>query len=210
MKMQNTILKNFFVFEGIDGSGTSSQIKAIQERAKEAKLPLVTSFEPTDGPIGTLIRSSLKGKPLLHKETVARLFSADRNEHLYGSGGVVETIEKGNIALSDRYIFSSLAYQGLTCGIADALSFNADFPLPEILFYFDVPAVEAGNRLKNRAELDMYENLPFQEKVTNMYRAVIDIYRNTNMKIITIDATRPIPEVSDKIWAEIQNHIIKH
>ena len=87
------ILKNFVVFEGCDGSGTTTQIGILGDffRRNVSRLslpPLYTTFEPTNGSIGTLIRSALRGEVSFAPKTIALLFAADRNEHVYGSGGI--------------------------------------------------------------------------------------------------------------------------
>ena len=80
------ILNNFVVLEGGDGSGTTTQLKKLREKFdNEAGLPILyDTFEPTNSPIGVLIRKSLRSELLLENETIALLFAADRNEHLNG------------------------------------------------------------------------------------------------------------------------------
>ncbi|MDR2900663.1 MAG: dTMP kinase, partial [Treponema sp.] len=135
-----SIISNFIVFEGGDGTGTSTQCERIRRRV--SNVSCFITFEPTDGPIGKIIRSALKKDLMLQPETLARLFAADRNEHLYQSDGIVERCNRGEIVVSDRYIPSSLVYQGIECGEELPAKLNKDFPLPELLFYFDIdPAI---------------------------------------------------------------------
>ena len=112
------ILKNFIVFEGIDGAGTSTQIEILKKRADADRFFFTT--EPTDSETGKFLRKMLKGDVELDPCTSAFLFAADRNEHLYGNGGtncgVVAQAQSGKIVVSDRYLFSSLTYQSVTCG----------------------------------------------------------------------------------------------
>jgi len=75
-----------------------------------------TTAEPTDGPIGQLIRAILSGQPQVDATTIAYLFASDRNEHIYGKSGILESIDSDLVMISDRYVLSSLAYQGTTCG----------------------------------------------------------------------------------------------
>ncbi|MCL2128288.1 MAG: dTMP kinase, partial [Treponema sp.] len=100
------ILSNFAVFEGGDGSGTSTQLALLGQKlgGNGGKGPVFyPTFEPTDGPIGLLIRSALKNEAVMRPQTVARLFSADRGEHLYSPGGIIERCRRGELVISDRY-----------------------------------------------------------------------------------------------------------
>ena len=170
-----TIIPNFAVFEGGDGSGTSTQLDLLHRRfacSRGTSLEISAVFpgpaqgladaptgpvlyrtaEPTDGPVGTLIRQALGGKLPLRAETLARLFSADRQEHLYGPGGIAEHCARGELVVCDRYVLSSLVYQGITCGEELPLGLNRDFPGPELLFFFDLDPDIATKRLETRRE----------------------------------------------------------
>lgn len=93
----------FVVFEGLDGSGTSTQLAIIG-----AWLGCFTTFEPTNGPIGALIREKLR-EGGFSNETMALLFAADRKEHLEKE--IEPRLARGEVVLCDRYVMSSLAYQ---------------------------------------------------------------------------------------------------
>ncbi|WP_294429335.1 dTMP kinase [uncultured Treponema sp.] len=194
------ILKNFIVFEGIDGAGTSTQIKLLKEREDADRFFFTT--EPTDSETGKFLRKMLKGDVELDPRTSAFLFAADRNEHLYGKGGtncgVVEKCESGKIVVSDRYLFSSLTYQCVTCGEELPRRLNESFPLPEILFFFDIDPEISLKRVISRGATEIYEKLDFQKETAARYRKIIDEYEamNTGMKIIRLDATLPIEEVA--------------
>ena len=134
------ILQNFIVFEGIDGAGTSTQIAVLKNRPDADRFFFTT--EPTDGPTGKFLRSMLKGDLGLDPRTAAYLFAADRAEHLWGksalNGSVVKKCSEGKIVVSDRYLFSSLAYQSVTCGDQLPRMLNEPFPLPQLLFFFEI------------------------------------------------------------------------
>ena len=98
------ILKNFIVFEGIDGAGTSTQLKLLSEKDSEN---IYITAEPTEFETGIFLRKMLKGDFPLDSKTAAFLFAADRNEHLFGKGGIKEQTEKNKIVACDRYIFSA-------------------------------------------------------------------------------------------------------
>ena len=199
------ILKNFVVFEGIDGAGTSTQIEILKKRADASRFFFTT--EPTDSETGKFLRKMLKGDVELDAKTSAFLFAADRNEHLYGNGGtncgVVAQAESGKIVVSDRYLFSSLTYQSVTCGEELPRRLNESFPLPEILFFFEIDPEISLKRVLGRGETEIYEKLDFQKATATRYRKVIEEYErmNTGMKIVRLDATLPVDEVA-KIISE--------
>ena len=202
------MLKNFIVFEGIDGSGTTTQIKKLAERFPKEKV--FVSAEPTKNETGLFLRRMLKGEFSVNEKTSSFLFAADRCEHLYGKNGILEQIQNGKIALSDRYFFSSLAYQSVSCGKNFPEHLNSLFPLPEILFYFKINPEISINRVTARGEkTEIYEKIEFQKKTADIYDQVINSYKqkekSQGMKIITIDAEKPIDEISEIIWSSLKN-----
>ncbi|GHT82738.1 thymidylate kinase [Spirochaetia bacterium] len=222
------ILPNFVVFEGGDGSGTSTQMDLLRRRFDRRRGPVLHgTAEPTDGPVGTLIRQALGGRLPLRAETLARLFSADRQEHLYGSGGIAEHCARGELVLCDRYVLSSLVYQGITCGHAASghaasghaasgeaasaqaaedlpLLLNRDFPGPELLLFFDLDPDIAARRLETRAEKEIYEYRDFQIRVRQGYRDLLPWYAGQGVRTVSIDASKEPEKVGEDIWAELQ------
>jgi dTMP kinase len=196
------ILKKFIVFEGQDGAGTTTQLKLLDKRLGET--PHWVTAEPTDHPIGKLIRSVLMGKTEAQPETLARLYAADRHEHLFGKGGIRDHLDSGNLVVCDRYVFSSLAYQAITCGFPLPWELNRDFPLPECLIYFRLPAEVSMERLNARGERDIFENSPFQQKVNERYERAVSLFRETGMRIVEVDATASVEEIHGRIWRAIQ------
>lgn len=209
--MENKVLKNFIVFEGIDGAGTSTQIKILSERADSDDFFLTA--EPTSGETGKFLRRMLKGDIKLDARTTAFLFAADRNEHLYGKDenlglGIVEKAKNGKIVVSDRYLFSNLAYQSVTCGEELPKMLNSTFPLPEILFFFQIDPNVALKRVESRnGTREIYERLDYLCRTENQYEKVISDYekQNSGMKIIRLDASKSVEKVADKINSELEN-----
>lgn len=201
------ILKNFVVFEGIDGAGTSTQINILKEK-KEAGRFFFTA-EPTDSPTGKFLRTVLKGNVELDPRTSAYLFAADRAEHLWGKSGSNCGIEKkcsdGKIVISDRYFFSSLTYQSVTCGEELPRLLNSAFPLPQILFFFKISPEISLKRVDVRGEREIYEKIDFLQATEERYEKLMDEYesKNTGMKIVRLDAAKSKKEVSAQIWQEL-------
>ena len=200
------VLKNFVVFEGIDGAGTSTQIKKIVESDPQK---FVATAEPTSLPTGKFLRRMLSGEFHVDEKTNAYLFAADRCEHIFGKGGVKELCESGKVVVSDRYFFSSLAYQSVSCGLELPMLLNSPFPLPEYLFFFEInPEISLGRVNARNGQKEIYENLDAQKKIAALYEKVISMYesdpaKREEMKIIRIDATKSIPEISRIIKEEL-------
>ena len=199
------ILKNFIVFEGIDGAGTSTQIKKLIERDTTRFVP---TAEPTSNETGKFLRRMLGGEFTVDEKTNAYLFAADRCEHIFGKGGVQELCESGKIVVSDRYFFSSMAYQSVSCGEELPKLLNSPFPLPEYIFYFVInPEISLG-RVNARGEhKEIYETIEKQKKIAAQYEKVISEYEKnaaeTGMKIIRINAADTIENISEIIWENI-------
>ncbi|MDR2542154.1 MAG: dTMP kinase [Treponema sp.] len=204
------IIPNFIVFEGCDGSGTTTQLDILADRVRtnyKDKLPFYRTFEPTELPVGKIIRNVLsKENPLQIKpETLTMLFAADRNEHLYGNGGILERIKKGEIVASDRYVLSSLVYQGIECGDELPALLNSRFPAPEITLFIDVkPSIAFARIIKTRTSFEIFEKQEFQEKVYENYLSQIDKYRSFGARVEIIDGSKNIDEVAQDIWSIIK------
>ena len=194
------ILKNFIVFEGIDGAGTSTQIKKICEKNPQK---FFQTAEPTSLETGKFLRKMLGGEFSVDEKTNSFLFAADRAEHLYGKNGIIEQINNGKTVISDRYLFSSLAYQSISCGEELPKLLNSTFPLPEILFFFEIDPEISLKRVDSRNEKkEIYEKIETQKKIALEYEKIISEYENNKsctMKIIRIDATKSIDEISETI-----------
>jgi len=206
------ILANFAVFEGIDGTGTTTQLHLLRDRFNarygESDNPAVFTCEPTGGEIGKLIRRALRGELSYTPETMARLFAADRGEHLYGIGGINSLVAAGKAVFSDRYLFSGLAYQSDAGNRDLSAELNRNFPLPEYLFYFDIDPDIAMDRVEKRSgTLEIYEKRDFQRQVRERYLQIIRDYESLepDMTVIRIDACKPIEEISDTIWRIASN-----
>lgn len=204
------VLSNFVVLEGIDGSGTTSQLRLLKEKfALEDKgNSVVFTQEPTSGSIGILIRSALQGSSVFAPETMTRLFAADRCEHLYGKEGIKAALTAGKAVFSDRYLFSSLAYQTAAGAGELARVQNKGFPLPAYLFFFDLPVKISMDRVLDRSNiLEIYEEPSFQNKVRDEYLRIMDFFKEKepDMKIVFIDATQPPEKIHETLWSIIGN-----
>ena len=200
------ILGNFAVFEGGDGSGTSTQLALLERKfaACRGESPVFfPTVEPAEGPIGRIIRSALKNDPSLQPDTLARLFAADRGEHLYAPNGIVERCKRGELVVCDRYVLSSLVYQGIECGEELPRSLNECFPAPELLLFFDIDPQIALERLRSRPSLEIYEHMEFQKKVRERYHALLNGFRDAGVRVEIIDASQSVEKASAEVWSHV-------
>ena len=209
MKLDDTdsALKNFIVFEGIDGSGTTTQIRKLAAAMEKNGIAHMVTSEPTSRPEGALIRRILKGEIEAEPGTVAYLFAADRYQHVFGKEGILEAAGKGLVVLCDRYAPSSLAYQGITCGEELPKLLNASFPAPGLTLYFKVDPDIAMQRVGSRNQLEIYEKLHIQKQVSAAYEKVMRAAEANGWKIAEIDAEQPIDAVTKQIFAELEKHL---
>jgi len=201
------ILENFAVFEGLDGSGTTTQIGILEAfllQNRPAMPPFHITFEPTNGSIGKLLRSGLRGEETLKAETMAMLFAADRNEHIFGDGGIAERCKRGELVVSDRYVLSSLVYQGITCGKELPERLNQGFPAPELLIFLEIEPETALDRIASRAQKEIYENPGFQKEVRERYKTLLPEFTSKGVRVEIIDASLSPDEVARQAWGAIK------
>lgn len=200
----------FIVFEGIDGSGTSTQASLLQDYFINKGSRSVLSPEPSSGPIGNLIREIMKGRIILTEdskkfdEQMAYLFAADRHDHLYNDiDGIFKLIDRGFNAISTRYYFSSLAYN---CNTLEEFKFvsglNKKFPNPDLVIYVDIPVELSLNRMSDRSYRDIYEN---REKLTTVSQNYRDIFFEYDGLLLQVDGSEPKDFIHQTIVQFIEN-----
>lgn len=189
----------FIVFEGIDGTGTTTQRNLLSRWLESRSIPFHSTAEPTDSEVGRMIRRVLAGELRVRPETLAYLYATDRNEHVFGDGGIRDHLQAGRVVVCDRYLFSSLAYQGCSCGPELPERLNRGFPLPSLLIYFQLSPDHAVSRISGRGTPDLFERSDFLSEVSRAYEGILDRFAAQGLKILRIDGSRPIPEIAEKI-----------
>ena len=197
----------FIVFEGIDGSGKSTQIKSISKQLETQGLKIYTTFEPTDGPVGSLIRQMLSGEIATDQRTIASLFAADRTDHLTNQkNGIKQRVDQGEIVLCDRYYFSSYAYHAQYIDmewVIHANSLNAEILKPDLTIFIDADPEICFKRIKlSRTDFEMYEQIDIMEKVRINYLKAFDRLKDSE-KIAVVDGNTTPEKVEDSILNEI-------
>lgn len=199
------IKKNLFIaFEGIDGSGKTTQVKLLSGNLTKAGFKVYTTFEPTDGKIGSLIRNIMKGKTEADHRTIAALFVADRLEHLLNkTNGILKKIEEGFTVITDRYYFSSYAYHGAHMSmdwVIQANSLCAGLLRPDLTIYIDILPEISMQRINSvRSSVELYETTENLHIVRKNYLKAIELLKRKE-NIFTTDGNRSPELVASEIW----------
>lgn len=197
----------FFALEGIDGSGKSTQLKLLAKRLEEAGVPCLTTCEPTDRPIGKLLRQVLTGQVTCDSRVVAPLFAADRLDHLLnGENGLCAAVEQGITVLTDRYYFSSYAYQSVDLPLEWVIQANrpcADLLRPTATLFIDVSPELALERIaQNRESTELFETKGRLTRTREQYFASFRLEQDRE-KVIVIPGDREIEAIAQDIWAAV-------
>lgn len=190
----------FIVLEGPDGAGTTKHSKLLADRlAREGRLVLYT-FEPTDGPVGSAIRSDLRsGKPLSPLALQER-FCVDRAWHL--TQVIEPALQKGITLISDRFSHSTIAY-GLALGLTRTQldDMNKKFIHPDQTLFLLPPFEVLQERMIRRAQTDALEKVELQRKVYDAYRQLAE----EDQSIRVIDTSGSLEGVAEEIFHAVQD-----
>ena len=194
----------FIAFEGIDGSGKSTQVKLLTQYLTSKGHKVYATFEPTDSPIGKIIRDIFNHRMEGDQKVIAALFAADRLNHLlHSEDGMIKKLNDGFTVITDRYYLSSYAYHSVHVDMDWVIQLNAQSATllkPDLHIYIEMDPQISMNRLNaGRTHIEMYETLDNLVKVKDKYEIAIELVKNEE-KIVRIDGNRS-PEV---IAAEIQ------
>ena len=194
----------FIAFEGLDGSGSSTQSRLLVEKLEASGYAALLTKEPTGNtPIGKLIREVLQHKWDCSPEGLQLLFSTDRAEHLKNT--IKPAIKNGQFVITDRYLFSTIAYGSLAVDDVSWLEgLNEKFRIPDITFLFKLDPKTCIERIKGRgSDFELFEK---HEKLTIIwqnYEKIAEKYDNIHI----IDATKSIEEIAEEIWSSLQTLI---
>ncbi|HHG85253.1 MAG TPA: dTMP kinase [Bacteroidetes bacterium] len=197
----------FIVFEGIDGSGKSTQVALLSERLLAAGHRVHVTLEPSNRPIGRLLRDILTGKEKADERAISALFLADRLDHITADvDGMLDRLAAGETVICDRYYFSSLAYNSLKVSMDWVLAAHQpvfDLLRPDIVLYLDLPIAESLRRIHaNRDGVEHYEKEETLVQVReNYFAAFRKLEANENIQLV--DATQDVAAVSQQIWSLI-------
>jgi dTMP kinase len=193
----------FIAFEGLDGSGSSTQSRLLAEKLEKKGKPSLLTKEPTsDSPIGKLIREILQHKWSASPEGLQLLFSADRAEHLKNE--IEPALDGGQVVITDRYLFSTLAYGGMSVDMEWLRALNKNFRLPDITFLFKLSPEECIKRIAGRgSDFELFEKSDKLAKIWENYERISEDFPN----IKVIDATKTIERISEEIWGMVSEKL---
>ena len=180
------------VFEGVDGSGKSTQVRLLADALRECRIAHIVTKEPTDGPWGRKIRAMARSGEVIAPEEELRWFLEDRREHV--ATVLRPGVEAGQIVLSDRYYLSTVAYQGARGFDPRALlaQAEAEFPLPDLALIFELDPDAALARVHARGGIaePAFEDAAFLSRVAAVFRSLDRPY------LARIDARGPVEKVA--------------
>ena len=205
----------FLTFEGCDGCGKTTVLNRVSVLLREKGIPFLLTREPGGSKIAEEIRNVIldKKNTEMDPRCEALLYAASRRQHLVEI--VLPALKKGIHVLSDRYLDSSLAYQGYARGIGmeEVYSINLfaiDGMLPDLTFFLDLPPEEGLARIRknetrevNRLDLEK-EN--FHKKVYEGYKILLENYPE---RIVRIDAKKTVEEESQEIFDILAKRIMR-
>lgn len=197
----------FLTFEGIDGSGKSTQIRLLKQRIEKQGFSCYETAEPSTGPVGSLLRQFLSKRIKADEKTLAALFSADRLDHLNNeTDGICQKIDNGIHVICDRYVLSNYAYQGGSGSLEWVMQLNSaalETLHPDCHIFLDVAPETTLERIaKGRFHTDLYETKERLTEVRNCYLNIIEQLKNTE-NIMIINGNQSIEKISDEIWQKV-------
>ncbi|MFN0247297.1 MAG: dTMP kinase [Kofleriaceae bacterium] len=179
------------VLEGLDGAGTTTQARRLVEHLTANGTKAHVTREPSDGPVGVLIRQMLTGGHAIEGQQIAQstfglLFAADRLDHLQRE--IEPHLARGAIVVSDRYYHSSLAYQGTGADRDWITMLNARAKKPNLTIFLQVrPEVAAARRAAAGRVQELFEDMRMQEEVAAGYKATLSELAAQGERIEIID-----------------------
>ena len=193
----------FVAFEGLDGSGKTTQLNALRDKLLKRKIKCREEREPSDGIIGLITRGAIKKKISISTQAMALLFAADRYEHIIND--IKPYIDKGTHVLTDRFLFSNFAYQGLSCSFDDLYHYNKktiELLMPDLTIFIDSDPKTSLNRIGvTRIGKELYdkEGVRVRENFLEAFERMKD-----TSKILIINGNQPQEIVTDEIWKAVE------
>ena len=196
----------FISIEGPDGSGKSTQIENIKNFFKDKKIEILFTREPGGTAIGERIRGIVLDNQCVEMDpmTEAMLYAASRAQHV--SQVIRPALEMGKVVVCDRFVDSSIAYQGYGRGLGEAVAVINEYAvkecMPDVTFLMKVdPGIGKGRiQVADQDRLDA-EKETFHREV---YRGYLDLERKYPERILGIDASRSIEEIKDDICRKLE------
>ena len=192
----------FIVFDGMDGTGKTTQMALLHRRLNEAGIPAVLTAEPSTSPDGLALRRALSGKEPSDNSRLAALFLLDRIGHNHEIEGY---LAEGKTVICDRYYYASMAYQGQGESFEWVADMNLNCPhirRPDGCILLDMEPEDSMARIRagrSADELEIYETVAQQQKIRERFRRVTEYLEGRDL-ILTVNAAGSVEEVAERIW----------
>lgn len=201
----------FIVFEGIDGSGKSTQARHLAQRLRDQGLRVHLTAEPTSGPVGSLIRNGFSGRVVLDDRVIAALFVADRIDHLTNShDGMLRLLDDGVTIISDRYYLSSVAYHSSDVApewVINANALSTDLLRPDLTIFLRLAPEVASHRMVDGGKItDRFEGLEKIADAATNYELAVDLARELDT-IVCIDADAKSDVIANQVLEAVEKHL---
>jgi dTMP kinase len=200
--MENRYDPTFIVFDGMDGTGKTTQMKLLCQRLADLGVKTVLTAEPSTSPDGVALRRALSGREAANNSRLAALFLLDRIGH---NAEIEGWLAEGKTVICDRYYYASMAYQGQ----GDCFEWVADMNLncphvrrPDGCILLDMEPEDSMARIRagrSADELEIYETVAQQQKIRERFRRVTR-YLEGRDRILTVNAAGSVEEVADRVW----------
>ena len=202
----------FIVFEGIDGAGKTTQVDLLAQNLASLGREVSLSAEPTTLATGKAIRRALSGEEKKSECEMAAMFVLDRIAHNINSEiGIRALTERGIDVISDRYYYSSLAYQGTATDYEWVKAMNINSPeirRPDLCIYLDLLPEESLERIsRGRETVEIYENLEKLTAVRAKFLSVVEDLRRDGESIYVVNAARAAEDIAKEIFEIVKKHI---
>ena len=184
----------FVVFEGIDGTGKSTQLHLLADKLQQKGYAVVSTREPTDGPFGKKIRELFVDREVVSSEEELELFIADRDQHVQEV--IAPALADGLIVVCDRYYLSTVAYQGAN-GLDPEfiMKKNMGFPVPDLAIILEIEPAQSILRIQNQRN----ENPNTFEKESNLRKVAAIFDSMQHPYIVRISAADSIQNVHQQV-----------
>jgi dTMP kinase len=196
----------FIVLEGIDGAGTTTQAALLQQSLAKAAIATELTNEPSDGPIGAVLRQAINRRIKLSPEALALAFAADRIDHLTNKqSGIEKSLGEGKWVVSDRYVLSSYAYQSHQgVDLEWLIEINSAARKPDVTIFVDTPPDECAARIRARSSnVELFDDMSALLETDQVYREVIKRPEQVG-HLIVVDGTQAAAEIGEEIRLGIQ------
>ena len=189
------------VLEGIDGAGTTTQRERLATALEERGLEIHETAEPSELPVGKLIRRALQKEIVWEPSQFALAFALDRLDHVQRE--ITPAMNSGKVVLSDRYVISSLVYQSLELPLEWVRSLNQNAPVPDLTLLVDLDVAEAEARREKRGgPEEIFDATETQRRLREAYLKCVEGYPHAYV----VSGSGSIEEVTERLLKVIDSH----